>query len=249
MKFIENYKSTSFDLRKSSIKIKYIIIHYTAMKSHVEAIKHLCNKNNKVSSHFLISKAGDIFNLVNIDFRAWHAGKCFWKKESDINSSSIGIELDNSGHFLDFENFSILQINSLIKLIKHLKKNYKIEPQNILGHSDIAPYRKFDPGEKFPWKKLSNKNISFFPIKLSISRSRIIDKKLNKLPVSCIKNYALYMLEAIGYDTSLGSNANKYFKMLIKSYQMRYLSKDVNGILDNKTYEMIKAHYNEVLTN
>jgi len=249
MKFIESYKSSSFDLRTHSIKIKYLIIHYTAMRSHEEAIKYLCNKNNKVSSHFLINKTGDVFNLVNLSFRAWHAGKSFWKKESDINSSSLGIELDNSGHFLDFENFSALQIEALIKLIKYLKKKYKIKPHNILGHSDIAPYRKFDPGEKFPWKKLYNKDICFFPLKLSISRSRTIDEKLNKIFAASMKSRSLYMLEIIGYNVSTSFDDRKYFKMLIRAYQMHYMGKDVTGILNKKTYEIIKAHYNHVLTN
>ena len=102
MKFIYNHKSPNFNKRKSGSSIKYIIIHYTAIKNSNEAIKHLCYKKNKVSSHFLIDKEGEIFNLVNLKKRAWHAGRSCWLKDFDINSQSIGIELDNSGHHLYF---------------------------------------------------------------------------------------------------------------------------------------------------
>ena len=105
MKFINKYQSKNYDLRDNKSDIKYIILHYTAMKSDIEAINHLCDKNNKVSAHFVVSKSGTIYNLVDMNFRAWHAGLSSWKKEKDINSYSIGIELDNSGHHLKFENY------------------------------------------------------------------------------------------------------------------------------------------------
>ena len=116
MKFINKHKSLNYDKRCKRLSIKYIIIHYTAMRTDVEAINYLCNKNNQVSSHFLINRIGKIFNLVNVNYRAWHAGKSYWKKERDINSNSIGIEIDNSGYNLDFENY-----NSILKN----ENNYK----------------------------------------------------------------------------------------------------------------------------
>ena len=167
MKFINKYKSVNFNLRKKGHKIKYIILHYTAIKSDYNAIQHLTDKNNKVSSHFLINKKGKIFNLVNLKKRAWHAGQSFWKGDRDINSNSIGIELDNTGHYINFERYTKNQIDSLIELLNFLKKKYDINNLNFLGHSDIAPYRKNDPGEKFPWKKLSKHNLGFFPNKLT----------------------------------------------------------------------------------
>ena len=102
MKFINKYKSVNFNLRKKGHKIKYIILHYTAIKTDYEAIQHLIDKKNKVSSHFLINKKGKIFSLVDIKKRAWHAGQAFWKGDRDINSNSIGIELDNTGHYINF---------------------------------------------------------------------------------------------------------------------------------------------------
>ena len=122
MKFINKYKSLNYDKRCKRLSIKYIIIHYTAMRTDVEAINYLCDKNNQVSSHFLINRIGKIFNLVNVNYRAWHAGKSYWKKERDINSNSIGIEIDNSGYNLDFENYNSLQFKAIVKLLIFLKK-------------------------------------------------------------------------------------------------------------------------------
>ena len=136
--------------------IKFIIIHYTGMQSEIESINRLINKNSKVSCHYLINRKGTITQMVKENKIAWHAGVSKWKNIKNLNKNSIGIELVNKGHFFGYENYSNLQINSLIKLCFKLKKKYKIQKENFLGHSDIAPYRKIDPGEKFPWKRLSN---------------------------------------------------------------------------------------------
>ena len=163
MKFINKYKSPNFNKRNKGDKIIYIILHYTAMDSDIDALEYLIDKKNKVSSHFLINKSGNIFNIVNLKYRAWHAGKSYWKGDFDINSKSIGIELDNSG----YESYKKGQIQCLINLLNFLIKKYNVNSNNILAHSDVAPYRKIDPGEEFPWKKLSRLNISILPNKIS----------------------------------------------------------------------------------
>ena len=160
MKLIETFKSPNFDERKGFYRICYIILHYTAIKTCKEAIKYICKKKNKVSAHFLVSKKGEIYHLVDIQKRAWHAGDSYWKGLTDLNSNSIGIEIDNSGHNINNEKYSFLQIKSLIELIQKLSKEHKIIPNNVLGHSDIAPLRKIDPGEKFPWHELIKRNLS-----------------------------------------------------------------------------------------
>ena len=161
-KITRNY-SPNFNIKKRSKKqIQFIIIHYTGMKLENSAIKKLCDIKSKVSAHYFVKKNGNILNLVPDLYEAWHAGKSRWKNFSSINKYSIGIEIQNSGHDYDYEFFSAKQINSLKKLLKSLIMKYKINYKNILGHSDIAPERKKDPGEKFPWKTLSRNRLALW---------------------------------------------------------------------------------------
>ncbi len=135
--------------------IKFIVIHYTGMQSEIESLKRLKDPKSEVSCHYLINRKGQIKQMVTDSRIAWHAGKSKWKKFNNLNSNSIGIELVNRGHEWGYQNYTKTQIKNLIKLCRNLKKKYKIKSQNFLGHSDIAPLRKVDPGQKFPWKKLS----------------------------------------------------------------------------------------------
>ena len=160
---LTRYYSINFDLLKRNKKsIKFIIIHYTGMKKETDSLKKLCDAKSKVSSHYFIKNNGEILNLVPDLYKAWHAGISYWKKLKLLNKYSIGIELSNPGHDHGYKKFSSKQINSLEKLLKYLIKKYKIKKSNILGHSDIAPNRKKDPGEKFPWEQLSRYKIGFW---------------------------------------------------------------------------------------
>lgn len=152
---IKKIKSSNYDFLSKRI-IKYIIIHYTGMKNQKLAIKRLQSKVAKVSTHYLISKKGKIYQMVEDKNVAWHAGKSKWEKDINLNSKSIGIELVNNGR----ENFNLNQIKILACLIKHLKQKYKIKKKYILGHSHIAPDRKIDPGPLFPWKFLADRGLS-----------------------------------------------------------------------------------------
>ena len=155
---ITNVNSTNFN-KKQRLKnsIKMIIVHYTGMQSERESIKRLCNPKSKVSCHYLIGINGKVLRLVQDNKIAWHAGKSCWGKNKNLNKNSIGIELVNKGHSYGYTNFKKKQILSLIEICKKLIKKYKIKKTNIIGHSDVAPLRKIDPGEKFPWKKLAKK--------------------------------------------------------------------------------------------
>ena len=146
---LTRYYSINFDTPKRDKNlIKFIIIHYTGMRRESEAIKKLCNIKSKVSAHYFIKKNGEVLNLVPDLYTAWHAGKSRWKKFRSLNKYSIGIEVSNSGHDFKYTKFSKNQISELEKLLRFLIKKYKIQKQNILGHSDISPFRKKDPGEK-----------------------------------------------------------------------------------------------------
>ena len=207
--------------------IKFIIIHYTGMQSEIESINRLINKNSKVSCHYLINRKGTIIQMVKENKIAWHAGLSKWKNIKNLNKNSIGIELVNKGHFFGYENYSNLQINSLIKLCTKLKKKYKIRRENFLGHSDIAPYRKIDPGEKFPWKKLSNYKLGKW---YNLKKDKILSDDKKKL---FFKN-----LYKIGYRYFKIDKRVKSDKLIIKAFQRRYNPKKITGYIDLKTLEI-----------
>ena len=238
MKLINSYKSLNYDSRKSTSKIHYIIIHYTAMNSVRETIELLCNSRSKVSCHFLISKKGIIYNIVDEKYRAWHAGKSRWKKDSDINSSSIGIELINTGHYLKFEKYPKKQINSLIILLRKLKRKYNISNKNILGHSDVAPNRKIDPGQKFPWKILANHKLVYLP---KISKLKINDK-IKKSKITDFKR----KLNKIGYDIRIDSKIDISFKRITKAFQMHFQQNFVTGYPNDETFSLVSKYYKEI---
>ena len=147
---------------RSNKGIKIIVIHYTGMQSEVDALNRLTNFRSKVSCHYLINEKGKIISMVPENYTAWHAGKSKWGKLSSLNRYSIGIELVNPGHEFGYKKFKKKQISALIELTKKLIKKYSIKKKNIVGHSDIAPLRKKDPGEKFPWQFLSKKKIAIW---------------------------------------------------------------------------------------
>ena len=144
-----NY-SPSFNSKKRKFKqIRFIVFHYTGMKKESEAISRLTNIQSQVSCHYLIKKNGEIIAMVPETYIAWHAGKSSWRNCKSLNKNSIGIEITNSGHEFKYKKFTEKQINTLLKLSRYLIKKYNISLKNILGHSDIAPERKKDPGENF----------------------------------------------------------------------------------------------------
>jgi len=157
-----NYSPNFNSKKRLKKELRFIILHYTGMRSEKVAISRLTSVQSQVASHYLVTRNGKIINLVPDLYIAWHAGISFWKNFNSLNKNSIGIEITNPGHQFGYKKFSNKQINSLINLIKFLIKKYKINKKNIIGHSDIAPDRKKDPGEKFPWEYLAKKNISFW---------------------------------------------------------------------------------------
>ena len=162
LKTIINYSPNFDPIKRKFRDIKFIIFHYTGMKNEKHATRRLTDLKSKVSSHYLIKNDGKIVVLVPDLYIAWHAGVSSWKKFKYLNKNSIGIEISNPGHKFDYKKFSYKQVNSILVLSKFLVNKYKIKPENILGHSDIAPNRKKDPGEKFPWQYLYKNKISYW---------------------------------------------------------------------------------------
>ena len=229
MKIITNI-SPNHSKRKRSLKdIKFIIIHYTGMQSEVAAIKRLKNLKSKVSCHYLINRKGKVIRMVDDTYIAWHAGKSRWKNFVNLNKNSLGIELVNKGHQFGYQAFSNQQIKSLISLCKVLKKKFSIKKENFLGHSDIAPLRKSDPGEKFPWKKLNLHGLGRWYKK---------NNKNLKVNTSNIESLFFKNLKKLGYNYFSVHKKSSNDKKIIKSFQMHYLPNNVTGKIDQKTFKI-----------
>ena len=230
MKIISDFSLNYSKKRKFKKDIKFVIIHYTGMQSEIESIKRLKNPMHKVSCHYLIKRNGQIIRMVDDKNIAWHAGKSKWKKIVNLNYNSLGIELVNKGHRHGYQTFSVNQIGSLIRLCKRLKYKYFIKKENFLGHSDIAPLRKKDPGEKFPRKKLSNFNIGKW---YSEKQSYNIKVQKNKIEVSFFKN-----LKKLGYCYFSTHKRRDTDKRIIKSFQSHFLPNNITGKIDKKTLKI-----------
>ena len=198
------------------------------MSSESKAINRLIDDNSKVSCHYFIKKNGSIILMVPPSYVAWHAGKSNWKKDKSLNKNSIGIEISNKGHKFGYENFSKSQINSLIILSKFLIKKYKIKKSNVLGHSDIAFNRKQDPGEKFPWEKLSNNNIGIWH---KINKKKLSKLRKKKLTLTEQIKF-LKFIKKIGYFVNKKNKSNNI--KLFKNFQRRFRQELINGILDQE---------------
>jgi N-acetylmuramoyl-L-alanine amidase len=225
MKKLFNY-SANFDSKKRKSKqIKFLIFHYTGMRKESDAINRLTKIQSEVSSHYLIKKNGDIIVMVPDLYVAWHAGKSSWKSFKSLNKNSIGIEISNPGHENNYLNFSKKQIKSILYLSRSLIKKYKIQSSNVLGHSDIAPFRKKDPGEKFPWKYLAKIGIGEWH---SISNKTLKENRNKKININEEKIF-LKNLFKIGYSKKI---LNK--KTLVSAFQRRYRQNLINGKIDQE---------------
>jgi len=226
-----NY-SPNFNSEKRSLReIKFLIFHYTGMKKEKDAINRLTSLKSKVSSHYFIKKNGKVLTLVPDLYIAWHAGISSWKNYKSLNKHSIGIEISNSGHQNKYRMFTKKQINSILKLSKILIKKYKIKSKFILGHSDISPDRKKDPGEKFPWYFLSKRKISFWH---NLSKKKLL-KARNQNINNVDKNIFIKNLYKIGYVQHYSSKKKlNYVKLLTNAFQRRFRQEVINGKIDKE---------------
>ena len=227
-----NY-SPNFEIKKRKpYQIKFIVFHYTGMKNEFSAIERLTSIKSKVSSHYLIKNNGEIVTMVPDLYEAWHAGVSSWKNYKSLNKNSIGIEICNSGHDHNYKKFSKKQIQSLKKLSKFLIEKYKIDPKNILGHSDIAPNRKKDPGEKFPWRYLAKFRIGKWH---SISQKTLTKNRKKKINLTDRK-FFFSNLSKIGYLTKnpLKFKKDKFLNLVVIAFQRRFRQELIDGKIDQE---------------
>jgi len=227
-----NYSPNFTSKKRKSNQIKFIIFHYTGMKKETEAINRLTSIQSEVSCHYLIKNSGEIIKLVPDLYVAWHAGKSSWRSFKSLNQSSIGIEITNPGHEFSYKKFSKKQILSLLKLSKFLIKKYKISNNNILGHSDVAPERKKDPGEKFPWKYLSKNQIGLWH---TLKENELIKNRRSKIS-KIEKKFFFNNIFKIGYlkKTAKDLNKDRYLRDITKTFQRRFRQELVNGEIDRE---------------
>jgi len=232
LKTILHYSSNFNPKKRNSKKIKFIIFHYTGMKSESDALSRLTDIQSEVSCHYLIKNNGEIVKLVPDLYIAWHAGKSSWKHYKSLNQNSIGIEVTNPGHEHGYKKFTKKQITSLLKLSRFLIKKYKINPKNILGHSDISVLRKKDPGENFPWECLSKNKIGIWHTlnKRELTKNRKL--KINKIEERIFFNN----LFKIGYSKKYpkDKSKDKYLRELAKAFQRRFRQELVDGKIDQE---------------
>lgn len=199
----KSFASPNYDDRPNN-KIDYIIIHYTEMNFD-DALQRLCEPLAKVSCHYLIKENGEVFQLVKDKKRAWHAGNSYWAERENINDCSIGIELDNLGN----APFKEKQIESCITLCKNLITKHNIDPKNILGHSDIAPQRKVDPGIYFDWHRLAQNGLGIWPKEI---------KEIEQHSCANIQK-ALYK---IGYNIEISNEWDEQMTGIARAFQYHF---------------------------
>mgnify|MGYP001305235449 FL=1 len=234
IKTLLNYSPNFNPKKRKTNQIKFLIFHYTGMRTEKTAIERLTDIKSRVSAHYLIKQNGEIITLVPDLYTAWHAGKSVWKNYSSLNKDSIGIEIVNPGHDINYKKFSKIQLAALVKLSKFLIKKYRINSKNILGHSDIAPERKKDPGEKFPWKLLSKEKIGYWH---NLNQNELI-KNRNLKTSSKEKNLFLTNLFKIGYQKNFLYNSNfnhiRFDQIISKAFQRRFRPEIINGKIDQE---------------
>jgi N-acetylmuramoyl-L-alanine amidase len=230
MSEIINHPSPNFDERDAAVKLQYIVLHYTGMPTRDLALQRLCDAEAKVSAHYVIDEEENVFRLVDEDKRAWHAGKSFWNGVTDMNSASIGIELVNPGHECGYRAFPAAQIDKLKDLLYDIVERYELDPaMALLGHSDIAPSRKQDPGELFPWKELAAEGFGLWPKPQASDYAPAYEDEVQGF------------LRMIGYECPETGVYDLATRAVLLAFQRRYEPENVTGAPTRETVARLKA--------
>lgn len=217
--------------RRERAEINIIIMHYTGMSDAQKACDWLCNEKSEVSSHYLIDEAGGIVQMVDEACRAWHAGVSSWHGEEDINSASIGIEIHNPGHLQGYPDFPLAQMQAVAKLSEDLVQRYDIQPRNVLAHSDVAPGRKVDPGEKFDWAYLHQHGVGHWTLPEPITGGTFLQDGDSGDAVTTLQE----MLKHYGYGIEVSGRFGAHTKTVVEAFQRHFRPALVDGVADQST--------------
>lgn len=232
---IENFPSPNFGERASGKNIDMIVLHYTGMVSADSARRWLCDERSKVSAHYFVFEDGRIARLVGEEFRAWHAGVSFWAGERDINSRSIGIEIANPGPDFGYPDFPAAQIDAVIELCRDISTRHSVPRQRVLAHSDVAPLRKRDPGEKFPWARLAEAGIGQWCAPAPTAPGQSLSVGAFGGAVKSLQQD----LAAYGYDIAAHGVFDWTSEAAVIAFQRHFRSALVDGIVDQSTRETL----------
>jgi len=234
---IQQTPSPNFDAR--SLPVSLLILHYTNMDSPEAAVARLCDQQSKVSAHYLISQTGEIIQMVDEASRAWHAGVAFWGGIEDVNSASIGIELDHQGHAADgtMAAYPEAQIASLIDLSQDIIARHNIAAAGVLGHSDVAPGRKTDPGEALDWARLAGHGIGLWLDAVAVEPVEALRRDMQNPAVAALQQ----ALSAFGYKVAQDGVFGAALEAVIISFQRHFRPTRVDGVADAETQTLIYA--------
>lgn len=229
------HPSPNHGRRVSGAPIDMLILHYTGMQSAEAALQRLCDPRTEVSAHYLVDEDGSIKQLVPEARRAWHAGSSFWKGETDINSRSIGIEIVNPGHEFGYRPFPEAQIEAVKDLSADICTRHRIDPWMVLAHSDIAPERKEDPGELFPWKALAAAGVGHYVDPRPIGSGLFMQEGEQGQPVEAVQS----MLALYGYNIDITGRFDGKTKNVVIAFQRHFRPEKIDGVVDASTVETL----------
>ena len=227
--------SPNFGDRRDGASVRLLVLHYTGMEDGQSAEDWLCNPASEVSSHYVVHEDGRIVQLVAERDRAWHAGKSCWSGIADINSHSVGIEIVNGGHPAGLPAFPDAQIGAVIELSKGIIARHGIAPRHVLAHSDVAPGRKIDPGERFPWHVLHGAGIGIWIEPIPIGGGRFLSPGDEGMPVEALQG----MLALYGYDVPVSGVYCQRTKTVVEAFQRHFRPARIDGVADSSTIESL----------
>jgi N-acetylmuramoyl-L-alanine amidase len=228
--------SPNFGPRAGVSRPDTIILHYTGMKTGEAAEAWLCAPESQVSSHYLVHEDGRVVQTVRESDRAWHAGKSFWRGVTDVNSHSIGIEIVNPGHEFGYRGFPSRQIAAVIELCKGIIARHPVLPQRVLAHSDVAPGRKVDPGEKFPWRQLAEAGIGHFVAPARAGGKPVLGPGDEGAGVEELQS----MLSLYGYGIDITGRYDESTGVVVAAFQLHFRPRRVDGLADRSTVDTLR---------